>query len=200
MSGRIWLFVFLLGFASACSFREKPTVLKQGALPDEGKICRIVVLPFVNQTGYPQADDILARVFISELVNKGGYQVAQEGDVRKFYQQMQLVPIQIPSVEQLRALADLLDAQVVISGTVVEMRGKSEVGQSLDPSLAVIFRVIEGSSGRTLWASYIRREGKQYRKIMHFGLINSLTSLASHASAEILAEWQKQGFKKCTEQ
>lgn len=200
MSRRIWLFILLLGFAAACSIKQKPTVLKQGALPDEGKICRIVVLPFLNQTNYTQADDILARVFISELVNKGDYQVAQEGDVRKFYQQMRLIPTQVPSVEQLRALADLLDAQVVISGTVVEMRDKSESGQRLDPSLAIIVRIIEGSSGRTLWASYIRREGKQYRKIMHFGLVNSVTSLASHVFAEIVAEWQKQGFKKCTEQ
>jgi TolB-like protein len=200
MSGRIWLLLLCLGLASACSFKDKPTVLKQGPLPEAGEICRIAVLPFVNQTAYKQGDDIFARVFISELVNKGGYRVAQEGDVRKFYQQMALLPTQGPSVEQLRALADLLDVQVIVAGTVVEMQDKSRYGQRLDPSVAVIVRIIEGSSGRTLWASYIRREGSQYRRIMHFGLVNSLTSLARHASAEIVAEWQKQGFKKCTEQ
>lgn len=200
MSGRIWLCVLWLGLASACSLKDTPTVLKQGALPDQGKICRIAVLPFVNQTAYKQGDDIFARVFVSELVNKGGYQIAQEGDVRKFYQQMQLLPTQGPSVEQLRAMADLLDVQVIVAGTVVEMQEKSKYGQRLDPSVAVIVRIIEGVSGRTLWASYIRREGKQYRKVMHFGLVNSLTSLARHSSAEIVAEWQKQGFQKCSEQ
>lgn len=200
MIRRSWLFVLLIVLASGCSVKDTPTVLKQGPLPDEGNICRIAVLPFVNQTSYQQGDDIFARVFASELVNKGGYQVAQEGDIRKFYQQMQLLPTQVPSVEQLRALADLLDVQVIVAGAVVEMRDKSELGQILDPSVAVIARIIEGGSGRTLWASYIRREGNQYRKIMHFGLVNSITSLASHSSAEIVAEWQKQGFKKCTEQ
>lgn len=192
--------IFLLTLLCACSVKEPPTVLKQGALPDGGNICRIAVLPFVNQTGYKEADDIIARVFVSELVNSGNYQVAQEGDVRKFLQQMQVLPNQTPDSEQLRAMADRLGAQVVISGTVTEMNDKSEYGQQLEPSVAVVIRVIEGEFGRTLWSTYSRREGQQYRKIMHFGLVNSLTSLAKNVSAEIVEAWHKEGFLKCTEQ
>lgn len=195
-----WLSLCVLVLLSACSVKQAPTVLKQGPLPDGGKICRIAVLPFVNQSEYNQADDIFARVFASELVNSGNYQVAQEGDVRKFYQQMQLLPTRTPNVEQMRALADRLGAQIVISGTVVEMRDKNESGRVLDPSVAVIVRIVEGASGRTLWATYNRREGVQYRRIMHFGLVNSLTLLTKHVSSEIVEAWQKEGFLKCTEQ
>jgi len=185
---------------SACSLKTAPTVLQQGPLPDGGKVCRVVVLPFVNQTTYKQADDIFARVFVSELVNSGNYQVAQEGDVRKFYQQMQVLPSQVPGAEQLRSLADTLGAQVIIAGTVVEMRDKGESGQRLDPSIAVVIRIIEGASGRTLWVTYNRREGVQYRTVMHFGLVNSVTSLAKHVSAEIVEAWHKEGFLECLEQ
>lgn len=200
MRMRGWLYLCLLVSVSACSLKESPTVLKQGQLPDGGKICRVALLPFVNQSGYKQGEDIFGRVFASELTNSGNYQVAQEGDVRKFYQQMQLLPTRSPNVEQLRALADRLGAQVIISGTIVEMRDKGESGSVLDPSVAVIVRIIEGVSGRTLWATYNRREGIQYRKIMHFGLVNSVTLLTKHVSAEIVEAWQKEGFLKCTEQ
>ncbi|NTV13059.1 MAG: hypothetical protein HGA96_03860 [Desulfobulbaceae bacterium] len=174
--------------------------MKQGNIPDGGNICRVAVLPFINQTDYKQADDIFARVFVSELVNSGNYQMAQEGDVRKFLQQMQVLPSQIPDVEQLRAMADRLGVQVVISGTITEMKDSSEYGQRLEPSLAVVIRIMEGDSGRTLWSTYTRREGQQYRKIMHFGLVNSLTSLSKHVSAEIVESWHKEGFFKCIEQ
>lgn len=200
MRMRIWLFISLFVMISACSFKDSPTVLKQGPLPDGGKICRIAVLPFFNQTEYKQGDDIFLRVFVSELTNSGNYQVAQEGDVRKFYQQMQVLPNQMLGVEQLRALADMLGVQVIVAGTVVEMQDKSDFDQRLDPSIAVVLRIIEGASGRTLWATYSRREGIQYRQIMHFGLVNSVTSLAKHVSAEIVEAWNKEGFNKCTEQ
>ena len=197
---RFWLLFTLVVLVSACSLREAPTVLKQGQLPNGGKICRVAVLPFVNQSGYVVGDDIFARVFASELANLGNYQVAQEGDVRKFFQQMQVLPNQRLNIEQLRALADRLGAQVIISGTIVEMRDMNESERVLNPSIAVIVRIIEGDSGRTLWASYNRREGTQYRKIMHFGLVNSVTSLAKHMSSEIVAAWQKEGFGKCAEE
>ncbi|NTV15028.1 MAG: hypothetical protein HGA96_14045 [Desulfobulbaceae bacterium] len=195
-----YLNIVIMLLLCACSSKEPPTVLKQGGLPEDGNICRVAVLPFVNQTNYLQADDLFSRVFVSELVNSGNYQVAQEGDVRKFLQQMQVLPNQPPDIEQLRAMADRFGAQVVISGTVTEMSDKSEYGISQTPSLAVVVRIIEGDSGRTLWSTYTRREGFQYRKIMHFGLVNSVTSLAKFVSAEIVEAWNEEGFKKCTEQ
>lgn len=194
------LCLMIFGVLCSCSVKEPPTVLKQGSLPDGGNICRVAVLPFVNQTGFMQADDIFSRVFISELVNSGNYQVSQEGDVRKFLQQMRVLPNQAPDIEQLRAMADRLGVQVVISGTITEMKDKNEYGAQAEPSLAVVVRIIEGDSGRTLWTTYSRREGQQYRKVMHFGLVNSVTSLAKHVSAEIVESWHKEGFLKCTDQ
>jgi len=196
---RPWPYLVLLIMQCSCSVMEPPAILKQGPLPEGGRICHVVVLPFINQTAYTQGDDIFSRVFVSELVNSGNYQVAQEGDVRKFLQQMQVLPNQTPDIEQIRAMADRLGAQIVISGTITEMKDKNDYGSIPEPSLAVVLRIIEGESGRTLWTTYSRREGQQYRKLMHFGLINSLTSLAKNVSNEIVESWHKEGFLKCTE-
>lgn len=197
---RNWLCLGLLILISACAFKPAPTILKQAPLPEGGKICRIAVLPFINQTKFSQAEVVFARVFVSELTNSGDYQVAQEGDVRKFYQQMRVLPNKMLASEQLRAMADMLGAQVIISGTVLEMQEQNDSGPRLDPSISVVIRIIEGASGRTIWSTYNRREGVQYRQIMHFGLVNSVTSLAKHVSAEIVEAWHKEGFLKCTEQ
>jgi len=72
-------------------------------------------------------------------------------------------------------------------------------GRNLDPALAVVVRVLEASSGRTLWITYDASEGNQYQIIMHFGLINSMNALAKRSALEILDLWKKKGFEKCSE-
>jgi TolB-like protein len=183
----------------SCSFKEPPAVLKSGPLPADGALCRLAIMPFSNQSSYAQAANIFGRVFTSMLIESGNYMVAQEGDVRKILQQQRLLPGQQPNVEEVRTLADRLGVQAVITGAVVEMRDKTRYGRRLDPSLAVIVRILDADSGRTLWTTYNRSEGKQYRKLMHFGLVNSLTELSERVAGEIMDTWQEEGFKKCTE-
>jgi TolB-like protein len=179
--------------------RDAPVVMEMIKLPFDGEICRIAVLPFTNQIDYKQGGDVFTRVFTSELITKGNYFVSQEGDVRKILQQMRMLPGETLSSEQIRALADRLGTQIVITGAVLEMRDKIKYGKKLDPSVAVVVRIMEASSGRTLWTTYNRAEGHQYRILMHFGVVNSINALAKKTSAEILDAWQKKGFKECTE-
>ena len=183
----------------SCSFKESPVVLKSGSLPNDGEVCRIAVMPFSNQSSYAQAGNIFGRVFTSMLIESGNYVVTQEGDVRKILKQQRLLPGQQPDGEEVRTLADRLGVQIVITGAVVEMRDKTDVGRRLDPSLAVIVRILDADSGQTLWTTYNRREGTQYRKFMHFGLVNSLAELSELAAGEILQTWDEEGFKKCSE-
>jgi TolB-like protein len=194
-----WTFVWLLlpVLICSCAFKDQPLVMKSDDLPFGGEICQIAVLPFTNQTGYKLAETIFTRVFTAELITTGNYIVAQEGDVRRILNQMRVMPGEELSSEQLRALADRLGVQIVISGAVLEMQDKVEGGRRLEPSLAVIIRIMEASSGRTMWATYHRAEGSDYQVIMHFGMVNTVSALAKRVSAEILHLWVAEGFKKC---
>ncbi|MCK4839146.1 MAG: hypothetical protein KAS94_10095 [Desulfobulbaceae bacterium] len=198
---KIWAVVFVLLplLLSSCAMREAPVIMAMAELPFGGEICRIAVLPFTNQIDYNMAGTVFTRVFTSELIGKGNYIVAQEGDVRKIFKQMRLLPGETLSSEQLRALADRLGVQVVITGAVLEMRDKIKYGRKLDPSVAVVIRIMEASSGRMIWTTYNRTEGSDYRLIMHFGVVNSINELAKRSSDEILKAWQKKGFKECTD-
>ncbi|MEN8135146.1 MAG: hypothetical protein ABFS18_06360 [Thermodesulfobacteriota bacterium] len=171
--------------------------MEMSGLPFGGEICRVAVLPFTNQIDYRMGGSVFTRVFTSELIGKGNYVVSQEGDVRKILQQMRMLPGETLSSEQLRALADRLGVQIVITGAVLEMRDKTRFGRKLDPSVAVVVRIMEASSGRTLWTTYNRSEGTHYRVVMHFGVVNTINELAKRSSAEIIDAWQEKGFKKC---
>jgi TolB-like protein len=174
-------------------------LLKSAELPFGGDICRIAVLPLTNQTEHPTIERIFGRVFISELISAGNYQVAHEGDIRQILTQMRMLSGLELSSEQIRGLADRLGVQIVISGAVLEVESTGDNVLDINPSMAVVLRILEASSGRTIWATYNRSEGSDYRIVMHFGLINTVSALAKKVSAEIIDEWAKEGFKKCTE-
>ena len=87
-----------------------------------GPICRVAVLPFVNDSDFPLADAIVGKVFTTQLQESGDFLVNQEGDIVKVYQQQHILPGVAPTSEQLQIIANQLHAQLLISGIVLEMR------------------------------------------------------------------------------
>ena len=153
---KIWkVVVFLLpAILFSCASGKPVVILEMADLPFEGNVCKIAVLPFSNQSEYTMGATIFGRIFISELTAKGNYLVAQEGDVRRLLKQMRILPGRSLSSEQVRALADRLGVEAVISGAVLEMRDMSgKRARTLDPALAVVLRIMEASTGRTLWVT-----------------------------------------------
>ena len=192
------VFMFLFGLAllslSACG-PKLPTLHKLTSLPQE-KTCRIAVLPFLNQTGYPEANAIFYRIFLAELVQSGRFDIVQEGDVRDVFHHLRVWPGHEPQKEQMKILGDRLGVKIVIAGTVVEMAEVPEA-KIINPTLAVSLKILDTESSQTIWCTFHRREGGQYRKVMHFGVVNTVTGLAHRVSQEILELWFKEGLKGC---
>jgi TolB-like protein len=179
---------------SACG-PSLPALDRLAPLPGD-RICRIAVIPFASETDFPQAASIFYRVFLSELVRSGQFDVVQEGDVREVLYDLRVLPGQQPEREQMKILGDRLGVAVAITGSIVEMAEVPQ-GQEIDPVLAVTVRIVNAESGDTLWSTYHRREGEQYRKVMHFGMVNNVTSLAHRVSDEIMACWFRGGLVGC---
>ena len=179
---------------SACG-PKVPSLHKFASISHE-KACRVAVLPFVNETDYPLADLIFYRIFLSELVQTGLFDVAQEGDIREAINDLKIRPGQRSTVEQVNILGDRLGVGVVITGTVVEM-SERRTARSLDPIAAISLDILDAGSGRRLWTTYHRREGRRYRKVMHYGMLNTASSLAGRVSEEVLKLWVEQGFRGC---
>jgi len=193
----VLLLLLLTTMIGGCGTSGRPQLQPLAPLPPH-EICRVAVLPFINESNYAQADLIVYKILMSELVNGTTFRVTLEGDVRKAFRQMRIAPQQKPTFEQLRMLADRLGVQLLIAGTINEA---SEVsgGRAPNSQLVMTLQLIDAPSGRILWNTYHKKSGQQYQKVMHFGLVSSISGLARRMSQEILELWLQEGLKPCAD-
>ena len=172
-----------------------PYLQQTSALPAKN-ICNIAVVPFLNESSYKQGGFIVYRVFMSELTRVGGYNVVQEGDIREMYRQMKIYPNRLPNYDQITILGNRLAAEVLVTGRIIQMTEDIVEGE-INPSLAITVQIHDSRTGRVIWTTYHKRQGADYRKIMHFGKINTITSLAKQVFHEILTLWKERGLQGC---
>ncbi|ADH85105.1 hypothetical protein [Desulfurivibrio alkaliphilus] len=189
------LFLLLLPPITGCG-GPRPYSQQLRALPPE-PICRVAVLPFANHSDYPLAGAVAHQVFSAQLQQTAGYQVAQEGDVRKAYQQLRIFPGQQPTPEQMRILADRLRVQLLFTGTVVEMRETPGNNAPANPVLELELQIRDGRDAVALWHTHHRRQGTDYRTAMHFGTVHTVTGLSRQVAREIINLWLKEGLTPC---
>ncbi len=191
------LIIFLLAFAvSGCARNTLPYHTKAAPLPG-GAVCRVAVLPFMNEGDFPLADSIYYKVFLAQFNELSDFHLAQEGDVLKIFQQLRILPGAALPPEQLELVASRLNAQLLITANVVEMRENPGEHGSINPVLAVNMQIRDGISGDVIWNTYHRRQGTDSRKAMHFGTIHTVTGLSEQVSGEIINLWFKEGLTRC---
>ena len=183
--------------AGGCSV-SVPRTEKMGHLPS-GPICQVAVLPFINDSDFPFGDAIAGKVFASELEAQGDYLLSQEGDILKIYQQLHILPGRAPTLEQMQIIADRVHAQLLISGVVLEMRENRGEHNTANPQIIEEIQIRDGRSGETLWTTFHRRQGTDYKKTMHFGTIHSVTGLSKQMAVEIINLWYEKGLAKCND-
>lgn len=141
---------------------------------------------------------MVTRIFSTQLSQRGNYRLAQEGDIFALYQQLHMRPYQEPELEQLRIIGDRLGVQLIIIGSITEMTDTGGIEQK-KPSLEIKVDILEAKTGKSLWTTYHSRQGDQFRKFMHFGMVNSSTELIKIVSQEIIDKWVHEGMAKCSE-
>ena len=164
-----------------------------------GRICRVAVLPFLNDSDFLFADAIVSKVFSAQLQEMGDYLIVQDGDILKIYQQLHILPGVAPTLEQLQIIADRAHAQLLISGVVLEMRENRGEHGTVNPLLIEEIQIRDGRNGETLWTVFHRRQGTDYKKTMHFGTLHTVTGLSRQMTEEIINLWFKKGLTQCNE-
>lgn len=164
-----------------------------------GPICRVAVLPFVNDSDYPFGGDIASRVFREQLQMSGNHLVVQDGDILDVYQQLRIRPGVAPTLEQLRIIADRVNAQLLITGIVLEMRQDPAPHRTVNPAIIMELQVRDGRTGGTLWKVFHRKKGTDYKKAMHFGTIHTVTGLSGRMATEIINLLFEKGLTQCKE-
>ena len=190
--GRVFLagMLFLLMTGCAGKKRERPLITLTEKAPP--RVCRIAVLPFQNQTKYPAAGLMLYRIFMAELANYTDFHAVEEGEIRRILLRGKVYPGQTisPDIREMIVKATGVDA--LLSGEVQE--AAEERGWV---HLAFSLRVREAKTGRLLWTTYYARNGEDYRKVMHFGTIDTLSGLAKRMLDDVLENWHEKGLGGC---
>ena len=194
----IFFILLLVGLASGCSRGSTfPQHRQMAALPGE-RTCRVAVLPFVNESDYLLADALFGKVFVAQLRRSGDHLVSQDGDIFRIYRQLRMLPGQSPNLEQYQIIADWLNVDMLITGTVLVMREARGDHGSVNPVIVTETEIRDGRSGEVLWTVFHSRQGTDYTKTMHFGTIHTVTGLSRQMAEEIINLWFEKGLSQCT--
>jgi len=186
----------VLLFISACTASGPETRFSSDSFSIG--ICRVAVLPFVNQAKDNSAGIVAYRVFSSELVSSGLYSVVPEGDVQLFLQRKRLLPGALLDSEIYRELGSELGVDAVIIGRVLDLEAIPSGRDGEIPEVALQTQIINVANGQPLVYTYHRRNGEEYRTFLHFGVVRTKSELLAIVSREIIADWQTKGISHCS--
>jgi polysaccharide biosynthesis protein PelC len=116
------------------------------------------VLPFANLTQTSPAAERVRDVFMTMLQATGATYVLPPGEVARGISRMNLRTPQTPSPEEVSGLCTLLNADVVITGTVREYGEVRSAGTSANV-VAVSLQMIEGETGTIIWSGSTTQGG-----------------------------------------
>ena len=195
--GALLLLCCCLALQTGCS--RKMPVLQKFSAPPAQAACRIAILPFTDQGHYPEGAEIFYKIFFTELVSSGHFTVIPEGNVRDLYKQLKMYPNRQPRQDQLEIIGGRLGATLFIGGDILSMKEESD-GTRKKTQLTVVLRLYDARTGKMFWATYHRRRGEEYHQVLHFGRINTITTLARQMAVEIIDLWRENGLQSCPAQ
>jgi TolB-like protein len=116
---------------------------------------RVAVLPFENLSNDRQAGFRATRLTITELLASGAVEVVEPGEVQAA---MSKLPgavfgrVRLPSTEEIVSLAEALDVQAVVIGSVTQSE-KLRSGAVGIPVVTLDMHMVEAETGAAVWAS-----------------------------------------------
>lgn len=188
--------IILLSALCGCATKV-PMVEELTSMPEDAA-CRVVLLPLIDKSNFPQGGSLMYKVLLAELVASGQFQVVDQGDVTKLYQQFRIYPNSMPTGDQLQMIGGRLSATLFIGGDILKMKEMNK-GNFVETELTFVLQMYDGSTGRDIWTTYHHRQGTDYKTILHFGQVNTITNLAQKMFQEIINLWIEKGIAPCTE-
>lgn len=192
----ICFFISLL--LCACSGRNNPNFVLVDST-SSSEICRVVVLPFVDEANDPGIAQLSSRVFRNELINSGLLIVESEGAVRNFMAQKKMIIADFMETRTrlYREFGEQLNIDTVVRGVVLNSGMDRKGKDGAIPFIALKLEVINAQTGQLIMDTFHRRRGDDYRKLMHVGVIRTKTELMARVAEEIIQTWKENGVRNC---
>jgi hypothetical protein len=132
---------------------------------------------------------LLGHILFVEFARKGVLDLVEPGEVARVLEDLRIRPTGSLTRAQVTELGDSLDVAYVMLGTVLES-GTARTPDGDVPSVAVVLRLVEVSSGRIVWARFGGRTGDDREKVFGWGRVRSRERLAASVAAELFRDLQ----------
>ena len=150
--------VLLVLFVSAgCAGTSSHGVFKNPEM-DFGSIQTIAVLPFTNLTREPLATERVRDVFMTMLQATGGIYVVPPGEVGRGISRLTIERPSILTAEEVVKFAKIVNADVVIAGTVSEY-GEVRTGTTSANVVSGSLQMMEAQTGKVVWSASSSKGG-----------------------------------------
>jgi TolB-like protein len=146
----------------------------------------VAILPLEDLSGHSGAADKLTRIVFTELVARGGWEVVDPGQVDGMLALARLRSTGSMSREQVRMLSDSLHVPVLLAGAALEY-GLVRTPDGEVPSIGLSLRLLDGRSGRVLWADQRFRAGDDKETVFGWGRQDDPDRLAQLTVADLLS-------------
>jgi TolB-like protein len=130
--------------------RFKPRRAFRAPLLDDMGRRSIAVLPFTNASSRRTASDVLVSQFVAQLARSSAFEVLDPGLIREELLGHRIVLEGGVSVDQAIAMLDLLQADLVLSGTVEVYEAAAGRGP---PAVEFTAFVLDRRTGELVWSS-----------------------------------------------
>jgi len=124
---------------------------------DLGAIGKVAVLPFANLSNERAAGDKVQQIFYLELLSLNVFDVAEPGQVNKTLRGATAAVDSLGPADYQKLGKDL-GVDGVFVGTVVDF-ADARTGSTPQPEVTIQLRLIETSTGATLWSTGQTRSG-----------------------------------------
>ncbi len=137
-------------------FRPRKEALHPDGLPASSPV-RIAVLPFTNRTPRRHAGELVALHFVRQLAGREEFDVAEPGVVRDVLLRMRLIPEGGIPFSEVELLKELLGADLVLSGDVLDYIDTLSPDQV--PVVDFMTQLLDAGRRRVVWSSFNHNTG-----------------------------------------
>lgn len=155
---RFMAFVVVPLIVGGCTSHRGAQVNYHDPNMDFSLIQKVAVLPFENLSNMGKADDRVRDVFMTMLQATGAVYVLPPGEVARGISRVGIPNPMAPAAEDVVRLAENLEVDVVITGTVLEY-GEVRSATATANAIAVSVQMIEGQSGSVVWSASTTKGG-----------------------------------------
>ena len=155
MKTKLIICLTLLLFGSGCGHALQRDYLKSSDNIDSIK--SVAVLPFENLTKFPDAGQIVATLFTTELYQSTDFKIVDRNQVKRIMREKKIGSPKVIDRRLARKIGKILGVDGVFVGSVSEywyrLDRRNYRNQGDEPAVGINARLVEVASGEVIWAS-----------------------------------------------